>query len=141
MQERLTIDGTIRITDSVVQAKDREIHELQEKLEQQGTHAVLLPSAAAMAEIFDRDQGIRHECERLKQPEEQWQGKLRQAEIDLSMERAKLARQQAELEELRRLNNRLNDLPAEANDEAGEPKAPIRGRWLARLGLKEGDYG
>jgi hypothetical protein len=138
-QERLTIDGTIRITDTVVQEKDREILELQERLEQQASGAVLLPSVAAMAEIFDQDEGIRLERERLKQLEEQWQGKLRQAEIDLSMERAKHARQQAELEELRRLQHRLLEEPASANARPGEPKAPIRGRWLARLGLKEGD--
>ncbi|HEY5314724.1 MAG TPA: hypothetical protein VIK18_19475 [Pirellulales bacterium] len=139
VQERLTIDGTIRITDDVVLAKDREIRELKERLEQQSSVPVLLPSVAAMAEIFDRDEGIRGERERLKQLEAQWQEKLMHAEIDLSMERAKHARQQAELDELRRQNANRRDDATEAKSRAEEAKTPTRGRWLARLGLKEGD--
>lgn len=134
-QDRLTIDGTIRITDEVIQAKDREIRELKERLEQQPP-AVLLPSVEAMAEILDRDEAIRGERQRLKQLEVQWQEKLKRAEIDVSMERAKFARQQAELEELRRLQASQQDSPP-ASAEADEPKSPTRGRWLARLGLSE----
>lgn len=134
MQDRLTIDGTIRITDEVVQQKDREIRELKEQLEGQVVAPMLLPDVAAMAEIVDGDEVIRQERERLKQLEADWQERLRQAEIDLSMERAKQARQQAELEELRRLQQ------AAAETEDGEDaKASPRGRWLARLGLKEGE--
>jgi hypothetical protein len=139
VQDRLTIEGTIRITDEVVLTKDREISELQERLEQQASVPVLLPSVAAMAEIFDHDEGIRGERERLKRLEAQWQEKLMHAEIDLSMERAKFARQQAELEELRRQSASRRDEKAAAKVESEEAKPPTRGRWLARLGLKEGD--
>lgn len=138
-QDRLTIEGTIRITDEVVQAKEREILELQERLQQQASVPVLLPSVAAMAEIFDRDDGIRGERERLRQLEAQWQEKLMHAEIELSTERAKHARQQAELDELRRLHANRQEDAVDAQAQSEQSKTPVRGRWLARLGLKEGE--
>ena len=99
-QEHLTIDGTIRITDTIIQEKDREITELKQLLTEQsqsvGTMAV---GAAALGGILDSDEIIRQQRERLSQLQTEWEEKMRQAEIDISMERAKLARERADLDE------------------------------------------
>ena len=61
-KERMTVEGTIRITDQVVAARDKEIAELRELLEQQaesiGNVAV---GASAIAEMLDQDELIREE--------------------------------------------------------------------------------
>lgn len=80
---------------------------------------------------------LRAERERFLQLQQEWQEKLRQAEIELSMERAKLARQRAELEErLRTLQTGAE--PPPASETAGF-YSPRRRQWLARLGLLEGE--
>lgn len=136
-EERLTIEGAIRITDAVVAEKEREIAELKQMLEMQS--ASQGPGAAAIAGVLDQDEVIQQERENLRQLQAQVQEKLRKAEIDISVERAKLARDRAELEEkLAAMEVRQADEPP-ANaapgglDKGGKP----RGRWLTRLGLKE----
>jgi hypothetical protein len=140
-QEHLTIDGTIRITDTIVQEKDREITELKQLLTEQcqsvGTVAV---GAAALGGILDSDEIIRQQRERLAQLQAEWEEKMRRAEIDISMERAKLARERADLEEGRRsLEDQLQiRRPSAAdNGDATNPASPPRGRWLSRLGLRD----
>ena len=140
-QEHLTIDGTIRITDTIVQEKDREITELKQLLTEQcqsvGTVAV---GAAALGGILDSDEIIRQQRERLAQLQAEWEEKMRRAEIDISMERAKLARERADLEEGRRsLEDQLQVQRPGAGDggDATNPASPSRGRWLSRLGLRE----
>ena len=63
--------------------------------------------------------------------------KLRAAEVEVSLERAKIARERAELEE--RLLSLQND---QAKHQAGvapgaDTAKPARGKWLSRLGLKD----
>ncbi len=134
-EERLTIDGTIRITDSVVADKEREISELKRLLEDQSRNVGgLAVGAAALEQIFDGDDIIRQERERLTQLQAVWEDKLRGAELEVSRERARLARERAELEEMR---IRLPKEPVEVAESADSPsgkKAP-GGRWLTRLGL------
>jgi hypothetical protein len=139
-QDHLTIDGTIRITDTIVQEKDREITELKQLLNEQsqsvGTMAV---GAAALGEILDSDEIIRQQRERLAQLQLEWETKMRQAEIDISMERAKLARERVELDETRRtVDDRMQArTPPSANGADPKAEAPQRGRWLSRLGLRD----
>ena len=67
------------------------------------------------------------------------QTNLRQAEIELSVERAHLARFAAELEEKQRgLAEHQGDHDSTTNhfDASGKPKKPQR-KWLARLGLND----
>ena len=92
---------------------------------------------AALGELIDQDAVIREERQSLKRLQEEWMEKLRQAEMDISLERANMARQKAELDEKRRLLDMrtLAALP-DATMSAGKSG---RGRWLARLGLKEKD--
>ncbi|HEX4150313.1 MAG TPA: hypothetical protein VHY20_15055 [Pirellulales bacterium] len=141
-QEHLTIDGTIRITDSIVQEKDREITELKQLLNEQsqsvGTVAI---GAAALGGLLDSDEIIRQQRERLAQLQAEWEAKMRQAEIDISMERARLARERVELEDSQRsledqLQAQIPTTPENAAD-ASKSQAAQRGRWLSRLGLRE----
>lgn len=124
----------VRRTDMLVAEKDREIAELKQLLQDQsanlGTVAV---GAAAIGELLEADAIVREEREKLRLLQEEWREKLRAAEIEISVERAKLARQRAELEEMLRENRLPNP------DNAGPAKAdtPQTGRWLARLGLKD----
>jgi len=136
--EKMTIEGTIRITDQVVAEKDREIAELKSRLNQQvGTEAL-----GSAAEVLDADELIRQEREDLRQLQEEWQEKLRKAEIDISVERAKVARERAQLEEKLRTCEaiRAEQEGDDRNVQAGgeSSKAPRR-RWLTRLGLADDD--
>jgi hypothetical protein len=63
---------------------------------------------------------------------------LREAEIELSLERAKLARDRVSIDDKIRAHE--EQLAAQASLPAGSSPAgtrPVRGRWLARLGLKD----
>jgi hypothetical protein len=132
--ERQTIEGTIQITDQIVGQKDREIAELKRQLEEQsgGTSG----GTAAMSELLDTDELIREEREKLRLVQDEWREKIGKAEIDISVERAKIARERMELEEkLRVYQNEQATRPSDGTPAA--PEKPARGRWLSRLGLKD----
>lgn len=140
-RERLQIEEAILATDRTVAEKDREIEELQTQLlAMQRTHyGTMAVGAAAVADVLDKDEIIRQERENLQQLQHEWREKLRRAEVDISVERAKLARERADLEEKLRL---YEDQQAQrAKHDAAAPKdkpaKPDRGRWLTRLGLKD----
>lgn len=135
--ERLKIEEIIRTTDLAVAEKDREIEHLQTLLKQQSSSlGSVAVGAAALEEVLDKDAIIREERESLKQLQDQWRGKLRQAEIEISVERAKIARREAEVQEKLRSAEQ-----AAKEEQEGEPTSrtgkPVRGRWLARLGLTD----
>ena len=141
-EEQLAIENTIRITDDIVAQKDREIEELKQVLSHQSDNlGSVAVGAAAVEEMFNQDELIRQERERLQQAQLEWREKLRQAEIDVSLERARIARERVELEE------KLQALEAERAQNkhpgSGQPNEkggkPSRGRWLERLGLKESE--
>ena len=102
-EDRLTVEGAIRITDQVVCEKehllserDREIRELQQLLNDQASSiGNVAVGTSAIADILDQDDLIQEEQRELKFQQEQLQEKLRKAEIDISVERAKLARERA----------------------------------------------
>ena len=81
---------------------------------------------------------IRAERERLASLEDQWQEKLRQAELELSLERAKIARTQNELAEQQLELETLRAAVERATGEAGAGET--RQNWLNKLGLG-GDQG
>ena len=95
---------------------------------------------AAFAQAFDQDEIIREERENLKRAQDEWREKLRKAEVDISLERAKLARERSELEErLQRLESqRSQDVSLPPSADGDKSKKSGR-KWLARLGLKEGE--
>jgi len=106
------------------------------------TPSALASSASAVAEILDADELVRQEREKLASLQQAWLDKLRQAEVDISLERAKNAREAAAIDE-KRLSYQ-SDMARNCVDEVDQPGLiksgkPTRGRWLARLGLKDKD--
>lgn len=92
--------------------------------------------AAAIAQMLDADELISQERQKLKDIQREWEDKLRQAEIDLSMERAKLARERTQLET--ELEQARKSPPSPFVEIEGQTKAQARTRkWLEHLGLKE----
>jgi hypothetical protein len=139
-QERLTIEGTIRMTDQIIAEKDRELAELRKLLEDQSSNiGGLAVGANAIAAMLDGDELIRQERENLKAMQQQLQEQLKQAEIDISLERARLARERTEIEErLRMLEQEKAKVPmVKETPSDSKKKTSGGGRWLSRLGLKE----
>jgi hypothetical protein len=138
--ERLKIEDVLQTTEKVLVEKDREIQQLKQQLGEspgdRGTDAV---EAAVVNEALDVDAAVRQERERLQQLQDQWREKLRQAEIELSVERATLARQRAELENQIRSTGREPPQAPAATGTGDDAAQPARGRWLAKLGLSEAD--
>jgi hypothetical protein len=137
---RMQIEEIVERTNHVVVEKDREIAELQHLLKTQsdslGSVAV---GASAVEQWFDQDAVIREQRERLKQIQDEWRQKLREAEIEISMERAKIARQHSEIEEKLRFLEASSCVVDASRDALCPTGRPVRGRWLARLGLTDAD--
>jgi len=143
-EDRLTVEGTIRITDQVVAEKDKELEELRLLLEQQsGNIGGMAVGAAAIAEMFDQDELICEEREKAKALEGQWKEKLRQAEIDISLERAKLARDRLELEENAQQNESKNRTYRGGTDNDIPESAPAKKKsgWFSQLGFSRDEEG
>ncbi len=136
--ERLKIADVLRTTDEAIASRDREIQALKAELEAcrggVGAHAV----SAATEQTVGDDPLVREERERLKRLQEQWSEKVREAEVELAVERAKLARQRVELEEQIRAGSEKASTPADV-DSSPNAATAYRGRWLARLGLTDAD--
>jgi hypothetical protein len=143
--DKLTVEAAIKVTDQLVADKEQEIVELRRLLENQSQNVgEVAVGAAVIAQALDGDEIVRQERDNLKQLQASLREELRKAEVDCSLERAKIARERAELEE------RLRQYEAERASHGGvEPgvgghekgkKAAGKGKWLARLGLgdKEG---
>lgn len=136
--DRREIEATLRRTDEIVAAKEREIADLRELLEQQSNQVgELAVGAAAIAQIMDHDELILQERERLQHAQEEWREKLKQAEIDISLERARLARERTELQEKQHSIDKQTAQNAPTADGKPAEKPTSRGRWLTRLGLKD----
>lgn len=126
-EERAAIHGTIQITDSVVAEKDAEIRRLREQLESVGD---IEPVSAVEAAVLDNDEIIRAERERIAKLEEEWREKIRAAELEMSVERAKIARAQSELAEQQM---ELETLRAASGN--GLAPGEARRNWFNKLGL------
>jgi hypothetical protein len=138
--ERLKLNEVIATTDRVVADKEREVAELQHLLANQSSSlGSVAVGAAAIGELIDQDAIIREERKSLKRLQEEWRDKLRRAEIEISLERAQIARQKVEIDEKRREVERQMGAPGGPLDHGSLTSKPVRGRWLARLGLKELD--
>jgi peptidoglycan hydrolase CwlO-like protein len=145
-QHRLEVRDVVRRTERILAEKELELDELKLVLEQQSNNlGDVAVGAAAIGDLLDSDEIIREERENLCRMKEQWEQKLREAEIETSIERAKIARQRAELEErVKELEKTTSQAPADPS--ATQPPSdriaggkPGRGRWLTRLGLKDHD--
>ncbi len=132
-QHKLEVTEIMRTTQAEIERRDAEIAELRSIVEQQSnTSAGVAIGAAAIAQLVDSDELIQQEREKLRTIQKEWEDKLRQAEIELSMERAKLARERSLLEEQLRQQAALPK-PEPVKTEGGKP---VR-KWLEHLGLRE----
>ena len=103
--ERVQIENVILATDSMVREKQEEIDELKQRLAGQGEG----PEGASVARVEQAPTVDSHElvrAARSPQLEAEWEQKLRQAEIDISLQRAQLARTRAEIDERQRTSRR-----------------------------------
>jgi hypothetical protein len=144
-KERLLMQEVLKKTDQAVAEKEQEIGELRRLLENQSKNVgEVAVGASAIAQALDSDEIIQQERENLKQMHAKLREELKKAEVDCSLERAKIAREKAELEE--RLRQWESERAANGGVEPGVgghdkgKKGAGRGKWLARLGLgdKEG---
>ena len=133
-ENRMTVEGAINLTDTVVAQKERELNELRRLLDDQSQSlGGVAVGAATIADMLDGDDLVQQEREKLETLQQEWREKLRKAEIDISVERAKIARERAQLEEKLQM---LEQTTISDGDKDSEPK---RGKWLARLGLGDGE--
>ncbi len=134
---RNEVEAILRTTQAEIDRRDQEIAELKSIVEQQSnTREGLAIGAAAIAQMIDSDELVRNEREKLAAIQKEWESKLREAEIEMSLERAKLSRERAELEEQLRLisigeppqSHPLQTRPAIHRQNQG-------GRWKARASM------
>lgn len=139
-EERERIENTIRITDDALARKDRELAELKARLSE-GTTA-MADAEETMRELVDADEVIAEHRTRIAKLEEEMQTKLRTAELELSVERAKIARETAHLADLKAEieSQRANGDFSNAPPVAGAAQHPKR-RWLSKLGLSGEEEG
>jgi len=137
-EERLQIQEVIRTTDRIVRDKQAEIDELREQLETASQAAPSAEMSQSHAAALDASEIIQLERAKLQGLEADLQECLRKAEIELSVERAHLARVAAELEDKQRgFADQQSEVPAATHlDASGKAKKPQR-KWMARLGLNE----
>ncbi len=138
-QQRLQIREVVEKTDRIIADKQAEIEALQQVLQNQASNlGSLAVGAAAVGQLLDKDAVVREERENLRRLKQQWEEQMRQSEIETSIERAAIARQRAELEDrIKEFEARKSLASSSSHSAAGPPEKPVRGRWLARLGLKE----
>ncbi len=133
---RNEVEEILRSTQAEIERRDAEIAELQSIVQQQSnTREGVAIGAAAIAQMLDSDELVKLEREKLATIQQQWEAKLREAEIELSLERAKLSRERAELEE--RLRNPADAIKPVSTEPTTTPDGkPVR-RWLEHLGLRD----
>ena len=103
-EQKTKLIDIVQETERILGDRDKEIAELRLLLSQQTKISTTndmqqVTGATAIASILDADEMIAMERRELEQVKEEWMEKLRQAEADLSIERAAIARQQHELQE------------------------------------------
>jgi hypothetical protein len=128
--------------DRLLKDRDDEIEELQMLLTRQSTVTNgIAVGAAAVANILDTDELVQAEREKLRLLQREWEEKLRIAEIEISLERARISRERLEFE------SSIHAMPIKSDDVDGdqaqhcqrseqEPLGKPR-RWLRRLGLRD----
>ena len=130
----LEIEKVIEQTSLEIARRDAELSDLKALLEQQAVaRDGMSIGVGAIAQMIESDDLVVAERLRLQEMREEWEGKQRQAEIEMSMERAKIARERLDLQEQIRSNEITNPPRTEEEQKQDRP----RGRWLARLGLRD----
>ncbi len=127
--------------DRAIKDRDDEIEELKMLLTRQSsvTNGMAV-GAAAVAHILDADDLLQTEREKLRLLQREWEEKLRIAEIEISLERARISRERLEFESFvhskpaHQGNSQDNEEHCQRSEQ--EPLGKPR-RWLRRLGLRD----
>lgn len=137
--KRLEIEDILKTTEAELARRDREIAELRSLVEQQSdARQGVAVGAAAVAQLIESDELVQEEREKLRAIQKSWEEKFRQSEIELSMERAKLARERSQLEEQKQaLEDALHTASQNASNDPNTKADPKARKWLSRLGLKD----
>lgn len=140
--KRLEVTEVLAEAQSQVDYYKQQIDELQRVASQQANfQGGVAIGAAAIAQRLEADELIQEEREKLRLIQTEWEDKLRQAEIDISLERAKLARERAQLEQQLReqLTCPVPTEPIKTQKPENKPEGkPVR-KWLQQLGLNNKD--
>ncbi len=151
------IQAIIETTQREINIRDKQIEELKQLLSNQATVTNgMAVGAAAVAEILDQDELIQQERENLRNLQQEWISKMREAEIEISMERARIARDRLDLQTAIEQANAQANLMEEQlaltsvamtesnasgsgshSSASGKPITGRARRWLQRLGLRE----
>ena len=134
-KERASIENAIETTDRVIADKEREIAELRAAHESQDRNDTAENAARGVEQVLNADELIAAERQRLAALQAEWEDKLRAAELEFAVERAKLAREQSALKERLFDLQKIESQAGPAAD-AVDHKLPRR-RWLSALGLGE----
>lgn len=141
--DRREIEDAINTTEKVIDEKNQKIEELRRRLNERKVEAKSESNLSAVYKTaVDADAAIQQERRRLEELQEEWQEKYRRAEVEMSTERARLARREAELNErAKALSAGENDLQKkEQSDKSDKSDQSAGKRWLTRLGLTEEDW-
>jgi chromosome segregation ATPase len=136
-KERASIEDAIERTDRALAEKDRELAELRAAQESNAVASATDRRDSQCEEILSTDEIVAAERKRLAALQTEWEDKLRSAELEFSLERAKLAREQAALKE--RLFD-LQKLESQAGSADSGDAKPGR-RWRLAFGLGDEDEG
>lgn len=145
------LESLFATTKQEIADRDLQIQELKEMLDMQSrvTADGFAMGASAVSQILDTEPFIQEERARLKQLQDELQQKLRDAEIEISVERARIARDRLSLQNASQTFAE-ESLAASATLEAQISKSnpsierklvpgsiPRTRRWLQRLGLRD----
>ncbi len=138
-EEKESLQEQIRQTDDILADKERLIAELQDQLQAQ--RATAPAPSTEVQEALDSDAAVQEERQKLGDLQEHLREKMREAEVEISLERAKLGRERAELEKkISDLENVIQKrLSAMQTGGRGGGSAKPISRWRAHLGLDGGD--
>lgn len=138
-QTRQDITQVVQRTDRILAEKQREIDDLKQILDHQADNiGNVAVGATALGAMLDNDAIVREERENLRRLQQQWEERLRQSEVEISIERAKLARERLLLDDKIKEIESHSATPAEdVRPDDSRSEKPARGRWMARLGLKD----
>ena len=151
-EERVRIEDMIERTERIVQIKSQEIDELKALLQNQSSQVGnLAVGIGAFEEAFDNDELIVQERENLQRLQAELHDKLKKAEIEISLERAKVARERSEIDEMLGVlglsRDKIKEVVEEAKKKAAvqneerqraiNPKANKQANWFGQMGLVE----
>ena len=136
LEELVQVEETISITDQVVAEKDREIVRLQTELSSVRANSTDRSAREeAIATLMDQDELVQAERSRLETLQAEWREKLRAAELEISVQRATLARKEAEIQQ------KLTEMEHATSKASPAADGKPRRRWLSALGLNGEEEG